>query len=62
MTSTQDRRPPREAVRLATTQPTDRPVVAVRSSHPVAVLVRRPDLYGVSKLADVTTDAVLWSV
>ncbi|WP_395690419.1 hypothetical protein [Nocardioides sp.] len=33
-----------------------------RTQQVADLMVRRPDLYGVSKLADVTTDAVLWSV
>lgn len=33
----------------------------LRASHPADLIVRRPDLYGVSKLADVAADSVLWS-
>ncbi|WP_395658169.1 hypothetical protein [Nocardioides sp.] len=32
-----------------------------RANHPADLMVRRPDLYGVSKLADVAADSVLWS-
>lgn len=32
-----------------------------RAHHPADLIVRRPDLYGVSTFADVVADSVLWA-
>ncbi|MCB8957668.1 MAG: hypothetical protein H6529_14485 [Nocardioides sp.] len=60
MTTVQERREseqPRRPIDL----PRYEPGHALHSHHPADLIVRRPELYGVSKLADVTADSVLWS-